>query len=84
MEASVVSSVASTTVAANAGEDATLEFNEGEGDPNENEKKNGRYPNCDRDRIKKSIEKKWKIIEKNWKRKEIKEIEKKMKKKKLK
>ena len=38
MEASVVSSVASTTVAANAGEDATLEFNEGEGDPNENEK----------------------------------------------
>ena len=35
MEASVVSSVASTTVAANAGEDATLEFNEGEGDPNE-------------------------------------------------
>ena len=39
MEASVVSSVASTTVAANAGEDATLEFNEGEGDPNENEKK---------------------------------------------
>ena len=40
MEASVVSSVASTTVAANAGEDATLEFNEGEGDPNENEKKN--------------------------------------------
>ena len=52
IEASVVSSVASTTVAANAGEDATLEFNEGDGDPNENEKNNWN-PKFDRVRMKK-------------------------------
>ena len=59
MEASVVSSVASTTVAANAGEDATLEFNEGEGDPNENEKnawkKSKIWPRSDEKQKKKKL-----------------------------
>ena len=66
MEASVVSSVASTTVAANAGEDATLEFNEGEGDPNENEKKwkiSKMRPRLNKKKNWKEIEKNWKIIE---------------------
>ena len=57
IEASVVSSVASTTVAANAGEDATLEFKEGEGDPNENVKRNW-----------KELKKNWKRNEKNEKK----------------
>lgn len=61
IEASVVSSVASTTVAANAGEDATLEFNEGEGDPNKNEKNNWKkskiWPRSDE---KKTIKRNWK------------------------